>query len=302
MLPSRRRRRRSHTTTMLAAINTNNTNSTIVYKDNRGSVLRLEESKAMFVEALVESAIVIIVTIWPHANKGGIPLKKFIKESLKRSRTCYSTFQVALYYLILLKESKALQDQDAMDDKTSGLKCGRRAFLSSLMIASKYLQDRNYTVKAWSTIVGLPVSDLRKYEMEFLKAVDWKVHVQPSVYNRWSSLLLSSATEDGQVWTDKIKCLGTECIIETPITPSEHWKSVSNNDNIYLRTNTRTIANATTTTTMTNTRVDSGASAYPTPTMSDHDSDWERDDDSYRCRRKRKISAADDSQSKRVRL
>jgi hypothetical protein len=60
-----RRRRRSHINTMLAAINTNNNNanSTIVYKDNRGSVLRLEESKAMFVEALVESAIVIIVTI-----------------------------------------------------------------------------------------------------------------------------------------------------------------------------------------------------------------------------------------------
>ncbi|KAA8915376.1 hypothetical protein TRICI_002489 [Trichomonascus ciferrii] len=287
---------------MLAAINTNNNhaNSTIVYKDNRGSVLRLEESKAMFVEALVESAIVIIVTIWPHANKGGIPLKKFIKESLKRSRTCYSTFQVALYYLILLKESKALQQQETADEKTSGLKCGRRAFLSSLMIASKYLQDRNYTVKAWSTIVGLPVSDLRKYEMEFLKAVDWKVHVQQSVYNRWSSLLLSSATEDGVVWTEKIKCLGTECIIDTPTTPSDHWKT-SNNDNIYLRTNTTTITNATTTTN--NTRVDSGASAYPTPTMSDHDSDWERDEDeSYRCNRKRKISVSDDSQTKRVRL
>lgn len=273
-------------------------NKTKVYKDKHGSVLKLEESKAVFVEALVESSIIIISTIWPEANNTAerIPLKNFIKESLRRSRTCYSTFQVALYYLILLKESKTSSSVSNENNKI--ISCGRRAFLTSLIIASKYLQDRNYTIKAWSAITGLSTTEIRNHELEFLKLVDWKVHVQPSVYNRWSSILLSSASEDGKIWTNKVKYLGSECIV------------IDNNNNINSSNNHINNNLLCTITTVEDSKYlqqkDSGASAYPTPTMSDHD-DYDLDQsDDQQCyyggiKRKAVPQEEDNNKSKRSR-
>ena len=143
----------------------------------------------MFVEALVDSAVLIIETIWPkfqHEKHSRMPLRKFIQETLKRSRTSYSTFQVSLYYLILVKQH----------DNQSNLKCGRRTFLSSLILAGKYIQDRNYNMTAWSKITGLSVTELKHNEIEFLKCVDWKLYIPHDVYTKWSDILITSATED----------------------------------------------------------------------------------------------------------
>ncbi|KAI9799134.1 MAG: hypothetical protein M1826_005551, partial [Phylliscum demangeonii] len=79
------------------------------------------------------SAAHIIQVIGPFAKtavggvsaRGLVPLKKFIQETLRRSRTTYSTLQVARA-------------------SARALRCGRRMFLGVLMLASKYLQDRSY--------------------------------------------------------------------------------------------------------------------------------------------------------------
>ncbi|CAN6599998.1 hypothetical protein TRVA0_001S08196 [Trichomonascus vanleenenianus] len=173
-----------------------------------GSALSFEQSKARFVEALVDSAVLIIQTIWPgggtHSCRSkSMPLRKFIQETLKRSRTSYSTFQVSLYYLILIKPHVA---------KTEELQCGRRTFLSALILASKYLQDRNYSITAWSKISGLSAQELQRNEIDFLKTVDWNLHIRHEIYNRWSNLLLSYATEDGRIWISRIKSVDREVV------------------------------------------------------------------------------------------
>lgn len=201
--------------------------------------LKLEESKAVFVEALVDSAVLIIEAIWPHAaasctraSQRNMPLRQFIQETLKRSRASYSTFQVCLYYLILIKPvvyrlryltemSGAVRwsRKDEQDDETatskpfmSLLTCGRRSFLTSLMLASKYLQDRNYSVCAWSRISGLGTKELKSNEISFLKAVKWNLHISPDVYSRWSRLLLMSVSDSPLAWMQKIIGIGPDML------------------------------------------------------------------------------------------
>lgn len=126
--------------------------------------------------------------------EGVLPLRTFIQETLRRSRASYSTLQVALYYLILIKPHVPAFDftMEQPDDgqSTRALQCGRRMFLSSLILASKYLQDRNYSARAWSKICGLSTHEINQNEMTFLIAVNWRLHITDAVFQRWTDIVL----------------------------------------------------------------------------------------------------------------
>lgn len=196
------------------------------------------QCKSMFAEALVDSAALILETVWPCSTdstcyiRQALSLKRFIQETLRRSRTIYSTLQLALYYIIQIK--KHIYDQRAHNRRIGnvvkrgdklGLRCGRRAFLSALMIASKYMQDRNYSVRAWSMISGLPVPELCENEQLFLGAMGWNAHIKYPVYERWSGVLLECACDyspaKAQVWEERFRTL------DPSITGVESWKCSS---------------------------------------------------------------------------
>lgn len=146
-----------------------------------------------------DSSTQIVEAIWPTSSvvcreettsSGVLPLRTFIQETLRRSRTSYSTLQVALYYLVLIKDQLPAHDftMEQTDDchASRALQCGRRMFLAALILASKYLQDRNYSARAWSKISGLNTQEINQNEVAFLLAVDWKLHITEQVYNRWT--------------------------------------------------------------------------------------------------------------------
>jgi hypothetical protein len=167
------------------------------------SLVRQCDRKVNFVDSLVDSSAQIVEAIWPLSsvpcrnemgNKGVLPLRTFIQETLRRSRTSYSTLQVALYYLILIKPHVPKHDftMEQPDDAHSirALQCGRRMFLSALILASKYLQDRNYSARAWSKISGLNTNEINQNEMAFLLAVNWQLHITDAVFSRWTDIVL----------------------------------------------------------------------------------------------------------------
>ena len=145
----------------------------------------------------------IVEAIWPLSSvacrsemggKGVLPLRTFIQETLRRSRTSYSTLQVALYYLILVKPHVPNHDFTMEQPKDThmirALQCGRRMFLAALILASKYLQDRNYSARAWSKISGLNAVEINQNEMAFLLAVNWRLHITDTVFQRWTDIVL----------------------------------------------------------------------------------------------------------------
>ncbi|KAK1145855.1 PHO85 cyclin-5 [Aspergillus melleus] len=168
-------------------------------------LMRQSERKVNFVDNLVDTASQIVEIIWPLSAvslrsdsttgcKGVLPLRTFIQETLRRSRTSYSTLQVALYYLIKIKPH--VPSHDLTQDQTRGkpvcraMQCGRRMFLAALILASKYLQDRNYSARAWSKISGLNTLEINQNELMFLQAVDWKLHITEATFQRWTDIVL----------------------------------------------------------------------------------------------------------------
>jgi hypothetical protein len=148
----------------------------------------------------------MVEKIWPlsapafsslpgQSKSSDLPLRMFIQETLKRSKTSFSTLQVALYYLVLVKPFVPSFDftmEQPVDSPTSrALQCGRRMFLAALILASKYLQDRNYSARAWSKITSLEVCEINTIEIAFLLAIDWKLHVPESLFERWQSILIA---------------------------------------------------------------------------------------------------------------
>ncbi|ETS78487.1 hypothetical protein PFICI_10549 [Pestalotiopsis fici W106-1] len=167
------------------------------------TLVRQGDRKVNFVDNLVDSSTQIVEAIWPLSSipsraelgqRAVLPLRTFIQETLRRSRTSYSTLQVALYYLVLIKPHVPKHDftMEQPDDVLArrALQCGRRMFLAALILASKYLQDRNYSARAWSKISGLATQEINQNEMAFLLAVNWKLHITDDVFQRWTDIVL----------------------------------------------------------------------------------------------------------------
>ena len=152
-----------------------------------------------------ETTTQMIEVIWPLSvipcerdsvlgGKNLIGLRTFIQEVLKRSKTSYSTLQVALYYLVLIKpcipKVDFTKEQTEDSHTTRAMQCGRRMFLAALILASKYLQDRNYSARAWSKISGLKVEEINSNERAFVAAVNWSLHVPEQRFQRWTDVVL----------------------------------------------------------------------------------------------------------------
>ncbi|KAF2659529.1 kinase-like protein [Lophiostoma macrostomum CBS 122681] len=182
---------------------------------NEPTLSRRSERKATFVGHLVTTTVEMIEVIWPLETdellpQGDriLPLKTFVGEALRRSRTSYTTLQVALYYLLYAKEHvpdpESLlrsMDIDVFDGDSRIWASGRRIFFVCLILASKYMQDRNYSARAWSKISGLKVAEINRIELIFLNVTRWKLHVPIHVWERWQDLLasFSPTTKDSEV-------------------------------------------------------------------------------------------------------
>ena len=149
----------------------------------------------------------MIETIWPlsvlsfgldsgfdNKDQNIIGLRTFVQEVLRRSKTSYSTLQVALYYVVLIRSRIPKHDftmEQVVDSHSCrAMQCGRRMFLAALILASKYLQDRNFSARAWSRISGLTPYEINTNEMAFLSAVNWKLHIPEPLFSRWTDLVL----------------------------------------------------------------------------------------------------------------
>lgn len=59
----------------------------------------------------------------------------------------------------------------------SPLLCPRRAFLASLILASKFTQDKCYSNRAWAKLSGLPAREIGRCERALGEALEWRLWV-----------------------------------------------------------------------------------------------------------------------------
>ncbi|KAG2236980.1 hypothetical protein INT48_002049 [Thamnidium elegans] len=144
--------------------------------DTKDSSIR-DQDKSVMINKLIEAAADIIDSIHSKRNTRAMSTSSFISEILKRSRATYSMLQLALFYMFRIKKSNPF------------VNCSRRIFLAALMVASKYLNDKNYKNKAWAKITCLSVTEINTTEMEFLKLIEYQLYVSKPLYDKWVSLL-----------------------------------------------------------------------------------------------------------------
>lgn len=193
------------------------------------SLVRQSERKECFVACLVSFATQFVEAIWPLAactprtdtsfhGRGVLSLQSFITETLRRSRTSYSTLQVALFYLVLIKDfvprCNFTMEQPKGSDEFKAMQCGRRMFLTALILASKYLQDRNYSTRAWSKISGLRAQEIHSNEMEYCKKISWVLHVPKEKFDRWSYTVLKLSSPLGKSGSETVaKVIGWQKVL-----------------------------------------------------------------------------------------
>lgn len=176
------------------------------------SLLKENAKQFTYVESLVEIATTVTRTLWPtvsgrtsssceDTNYSVGMIKYFITETSRKSKTSLSTMQLALLYCIQYKRAQdrlALQGSrtsstrgTVQDSKASsyGSTCARRNFLSALILASKYLQDRNFSNKAWSKISSVSVAEINLRERDFLATIGWNLHVEHEAFAEWSNVV-----------------------------------------------------------------------------------------------------------------
>ncbi|KAI8971109.1 cyclin-domain-containing protein [Pilobolus umbonatus] len=162
-------------------------------------------TRLAYVEALVDINALVIESIWPPSIPKEsrvspvVPLRTFIQEVLKRSRTTYSTLQTALFYLfraqpVVIQYLQNNNHADPCDVKKTWqhnayISCGRRMFLASLVVASKFVQDKTYRNSAWAKIAGLPVTEINIAERYFLNIIDYRLYIDQPTFDRWHRLL-----------------------------------------------------------------------------------------------------------------
>ncbi|KAI9470969.1 MAG: cyclin-domain-containing protein [Benjaminiella poitrasii] len=160
-------------------------------------------NRLAYVDALVDANALVIESIWEltsndnsaNHNSNVVPLRTFIQEVLKRSRTTYSTLQTALFYLFRSKQdiqlhlAKMQQPNMTSRWEDAYISCGRRMFLASLVIASKFVQDKTYRNSAWAKIAGLSVQEVNAAERIFLNMIDYQLYISQPTFEKWHHIL-----------------------------------------------------------------------------------------------------------------
>lgn len=112
-------------------------------------------------------------------------LHRFVVEILRRSKTLTMLLQLACYYLATLVNPNA---------RIALVKDEKKLFLGMLIIASKFNQDHNLSLKSWLKICGTKcdeasVQGLRYIERECLELLNYSCSLNGLQYENWCNIL-----------------------------------------------------------------------------------------------------------------
>ncbi|ORX79843.1 hypothetical protein BCR32DRAFT_269203 [Anaeromyces robustus] len=174
-------------------------------------------------DVLDDIVIALLNYIWPTQQERirNNKLKKFVKHVLKVSNSNKIIYISSIYYLLNLKDNNKYnnllqriqqeientkQEQGFLNNniyerccpccgayiscyKSETIVCKCRLFLTSLILASKFGQDKNYSTKAWSKISSFTVENINYNERFFLNLVDYKLYISVETFSSFISLI-----------------------------------------------------------------------------------------------------------------
>ncbi|EJU03277.1 hypothetical protein DACRYDRAFT_21499 [Dacryopinax primogenitus] len=125
-----------------------------------------------------------------------LPIRAWIRELLRRTDVSSSQLKVAACYIVALRPHITLamvQRQQAAHAVVRGtplthyqaspLTCPRRTLVGALVLASKFLGEKIYSLRAWARVTGLEPGDLVQAEQIIGTALKWDLWVGANVQN-----------------------------------------------------------------------------------------------------------------------
>lgn len=159
------------------------------------------------VSCLVDLSVMTVELVWGSglgalSDSSRKSLHHYVTELFRRSRVTKVVVQFALIFCLRVKDTVALTRQ--LLGSNSGVPqnaafCGRRMFLASLICASKFLQDSNFSNKTWARIVGLSPYETSLTEFSFLRLLDYKLFVQEPDFYPYARSILDQSSQSGPV-------------------------------------------------------------------------------------------------------
>ncbi|KZO92643.1 hypothetical protein CALVIDRAFT_567131 [Calocera viscosa TUFC12733] len=123
-----------------------------------------------------------------------LPIRAWVRELLRRTDVSASQVKVAACYMIALRPHVALAlqkrqqaahsiatNQPLLHYHASPLTCPRRTLVGTLILASKFLGEKVYSMKAWARVTGLEAPDLVQSEQVIGTALKWDLWVGANV-------------------------------------------------------------------------------------------------------------------------
>ncbi|GAA5975394.1 hypothetical protein JCM5350_006467 [Sporobolomyces pararoseus] len=104
----------------------------------------------------------------------------FCHEVLTTTQVSHSVVILALLFVSRLKQKNAIKGSPGSE---------YRLAVVGLMLANKVLDDNTYTARTWSQVSSLELKPLVEGEAEFLKGLNWSLHVTEKEFRSFLKLL-----------------------------------------------------------------------------------------------------------------
>lgn len=106
---------------------------------------------------------------------------EFVKDVLRMTQVSRSVIAFSLLYVYRLKvRHPNLEGQVGSE---------YRLFLTSLVLANKFLDDHTYTNKTWSDVSKIPLKEITKMELQLWGGIDTNASATPEEYELWQNTL-----------------------------------------------------------------------------------------------------------------
>ncbi|KAL6703346.1 hypothetical protein ACN47E_009764 [Coniothyrium glycines] len=108
-----------------------------------------------------------------------ISFKKWVHQVLCATRLPSATILLSMFYLNT--RIPMLAGEPKTDTHLF------RLLTIALVLGSKFLDDNTFINRSWSEVSGIRVDELNRLEMEWLNAIDYKLHRDPTEQQGWTS-------------------------------------------------------------------------------------------------------------------
>lgn len=160
----------------------------------------------MLLSALSHTVLVDIVVLavqGPNSSSikeyDSVRFSDYVSRVLLASQASLSVVILSLYYTQAVKEMSWNGKRDltpgslhpASSSSLSLSLCCYRLFLTSLILASKFLEDHTYTNASWGKIGHLHTEEVNRLERELLHALGFRLYMGAADFEQWAAYWLS---------------------------------------------------------------------------------------------------------------